>query len=74
MWPTCQLGAERGKGGLRQRHFPVMEVETERGAGAARGPAGSAKEGGNTRRSGSVRRPGLAGLISIWKNQKGFDF
>jgi hypothetical protein len=37
--PTCQLGAKRGNGGLRQERFPAMEAETERGASTARGPA-----------------------------------
>jgi hypothetical protein len=32
--PTCQLGAER------RGRFPMMEVKTERGTGATRGPAG----------------------------------
>jgi hypothetical protein len=43
--PTCQLGAERGKGGLRWGRFPAMEAETRWGAGATRGLAGSGEEG-----------------------------
>jgi hypothetical protein len=51
-----------------------MEVETRQGTGAAHGPAGPGEEGGSPRRSGAERRPGLSRLISIGKNQKGFDF
>jgi hypothetical protein len=43
--PTCQLGAERGKGGLRWGRFPAMEAETRWGAGATHGLAGSGEEG-----------------------------
>jgi hypothetical protein len=72
--PTYQLIAERGKGSLRRGRFPAMEAEIERGIGAARGPARPGEEGGSPGRSGLTRWPGLAGLISIGKNQKGFDF
>jgi hypothetical protein len=51
-----------------------MEVETRQGTGAAHGPAGPGEEGGSPGRSGAERRPGLSRLISIGKNQKGFDF
>jgi hypothetical protein len=44
------------------------------GVSAVGGPIGPGDEGGNPRRSGPARHPGLAGLISIGKNQKGFDF
>jgi hypothetical protein len=42
--------------------------------GAARGHAGPGEEGDSPGRSGPTRQHGLAGLISIGKNQKGFDF
>jgi hypothetical protein len=70
--PTCQLGAERGKGSLRGWRFLAMEAKTGRGASTARGLAGPCEEGGSSGRSGPTRRPGLAGLISIGKNSKGF--
>jgi hypothetical protein len=71
---TCQLGVEGGKGGLRRWRFPTMEAETRRGASVARGPARPGEEGGSPGRSGLAQRPGLAGLVSIGKIQKGFDF
>jgi hypothetical protein len=70
--PTCQLGAEWGKGGLRWGRFPTMEAETKQGTGAAHGPAGPGEEGGSPGRSGAERRPGLSRLISIGKKAKGF--
>jgi hypothetical protein len=72
MW---EEGDDRwGKGSLRRGRFPAMEAETGRGVGAARGPTGPGDEGGSPGRSGPAWRPGLAGLIFIGKNQKGFDF
>jgi hypothetical protein len=65
--PTCQLGMERGKGGLWRWHFPVMEAKIGRGAGVACGHVGPGEEGGSLGRSGLARWPGLAGLISIGK-------
>ena len=55
MGPTCQLGAERGKGGLRGWRFPAMEAETGRGASTARGLAGPGEEGNSPGRSGPAR-------------------
>jgi hypothetical protein len=51
-----------------------MEAETGRGAGVARGPARPGEEGGILGKGEPVRWPGLAGLISIGKNEKGFGF
>jgi hypothetical protein len=65
--PTCQLGAER------RGCFPAMEAETERGAGAARGPAGLGDEGGSPGRIGPAQRAGLIPQ-ERWKNKKSFDF
>jgi hypothetical protein len=62
----CQLGAERGKGGLSRGRFTVMEAETRRCADAARGTAGPGEEGGSPGRSRPV------GQISIGKKSKGF--
>jgi hypothetical protein len=72
--PTCRLGAERGKGGLRRWRFPTMEAETGRGTGAACGPTRPGEEGGSSGWSGPAWRPGRAELNSIGKIQKGFDF
>jgi hypothetical protein len=45
--PTFQLGAERGKGGLRRWCFPGMEAEIGRGVGAACRLARPGEEGGS---------------------------
>jgi hypothetical protein len=71
---NCQVGTERGKGSLRRWRFPAIEVEAGRGTGAAHGLARPGEEGDSPGRSGPTRRPGLAGLISIRKIQKSFDF
>jgi hypothetical protein len=71
---TYQLGAERGQGSLRWGSFPAMEAETGWGVGAAHRPAGPGEEGGSPGRSRLARWPGLVELISLGKNQKGFDF
>jgi hypothetical protein len=68
----CQLGAERGKGGLSRGRFTVMEAETRRCADAARGTAGPGEEGGSPGRSRPAWRLGLVGQISIGKKSKGF--
>jgi hypothetical protein len=51
--PTCLLGAER------RGRFPVMEGETRRGTGAARGPVGPGEEGGSLGGSGPAQWAGL---------------
>jgi hypothetical protein len=51
----AHLSARCGEGG----RFPAMEVETERGTGAPRGPAGSGEEGGSAGRSGPAWQAGL---------------
>jgi hypothetical protein len=62
--PTCQLGAERGKGSLVRGRFPVVEAETEWVIGGANEPAGLGEEGSSLGRRGLVRWLGSAGLKS----------
>jgi hypothetical protein len=72
----ANLSANRREGQRRLEAgtLSIMETEIEHGIDAARGPAGPGEEAGNPGRSGLTRWPGLAGLIFIGKNQKGFDF
>jgi hypothetical protein len=73
---TCgaHLSTRHGEGQRRLEagRFPVMEAEIGQGADVARGPIGPGEEGDSPGRSGLAWWPGLAGLISIGKNQKGF--
>jgi hypothetical protein len=51
-----------------------MEAKIGWGTDVARRPARPGEEGSSLGRSGPAWRPGLAGLISIGKNQNVFDF
>jgi hypothetical protein len=72
----AHLSARRGEGQwwLEAGVLSCDGGGNQPGADAARGPAEPGEEGGSPGRSGPAWRPGLVGLISIGKNQKGFDF
>jgi hypothetical protein len=62
--PTCQLGAERGKGSSVRWRFPAVVVEIGQGVGGAHGPTGPGEEGGSPGRSRPAWRPRPTGLKS----------